>query len=250
MQAEDLIRIKELLPTELGSAEIREEISAEILRRSIFSAKMESAKYLSTLRDVLQLYTSGQINAAKARELLTARLMSVGYLPHSETGIKDHAGKRRLQLILKTNKQMAASVADIKSQNQDTLAQFPAWHLTRYGRRDEPREDWPARWHFAGEAVGWDGAIQSKMIALKASPIWSALGDGAGGFSDTLGNPYPPFAFNSGLSWTDVSLEQCHAVGLTVPELPTKPTASLDPTDEDIRETAKRLGFAAEDFAS
>jgi hypothetical protein len=42
------------------------------------------------------------------------------------------------------------------------------------------------------------------MCALKTSPIWQALADGAGGFEDTLGSPYPPFAFGSGMAWVNV----------------------------------------------
>ena len=46
MKPSDIMRLKELLPTELGSAEIREQIARDILARSIFSARMESAHYL------------------------------------------------------------------------------------------------------------------------------------------------------------------------------------------------------------
>jgi len=52
------------------------------------------------------------------------------------------------------------------------------------------------------------------MIALKDSPIWQALGDGAGGYRDTLGNPYPPFAFSSGMAWRGVRRERCIEMGL------------------------------------
>ena len=41
MDPAEIIRIKELLPTSLGSDEVREQIAADILRRSIFSARME-----------------------------------------------------------------------------------------------------------------------------------------------------------------------------------------------------------------
>ena len=52
------------------------------------------------------------------------------------------------------------------------------------------------------------------MVALKSSGIWEALGDGAGGYDDTLGNPYPPFAFNSGMWTQDVSRADCESLGL------------------------------------
>ena len=72
------------------------------------------------------------------------------------------------------------------------------------------------------------------MIALKSSPIWAALGAGAGGFRDTLGNPYPPFAYGSGLDWDDVERERCEELGLIGPgEVARVPDApSIGPGEE------------------
>ena len=52
------------------------------------------------------------------------------------------------------------------------------------------------------------------LVALKNSPIWQALGDGVGGYNDTLGNPYPPFAFDSGMAWVGVDRSECIKLGL------------------------------------
>ena len=41
MKPADIIRLKDLLPTSLGSDEIREQIAADILRRSVFSARLQ-----------------------------------------------------------------------------------------------------------------------------------------------------------------------------------------------------------------
>lgn len=43
MTPEEIQRVKDLLPTTLGSEEIRGTIAADILRRSVFSARMASA---------------------------------------------------------------------------------------------------------------------------------------------------------------------------------------------------------------
>ncbi|MGN0886658.1 MAG: hypothetical protein ACI4RT_06635 [Candidatus Spyradenecus sp.] len=65
------------------------------------------------------------------------------------------------------------------------------------------------------EAVGWQGARKGRrMVALKSSPIWEALGNGAGGFRDTLGNPYPPFAYGSSYEWSELSRAEAQALGL------------------------------------
>ena len=52
MNAAEIERIKDLLPTSLGSEEIRRNVAADILRRSVFSARMESARYLARVREV------------------------------------------------------------------------------------------------------------------------------------------------------------------------------------------------------
>ena len=82
------------------------------------------------------------------------------------------------------------------------------------GTRAVLRTDWPQRWKAAGERVAWRGAHRTKMVALKSSPIWQALGDGAGGFRDTLGNPYPPFAFGSSYEWVPVDRLEARELGL------------------------------------
>ena len=48
------------------------------------------------------------------------------------------------------------------------------------------------------------------MAALKSSGIWQVLGD----FPDGLGNPYPPFAFNSGMWTEEVSRDEAIQLGL------------------------------------
>jgi hypothetical protein len=53
------------------------------------------------------------------------------------------------------------------------------------------------------------------MVARKDSGVWQALGDGAGGYdSDALHNPYPPFAFNSGMDVQDVDRQDAVELGL------------------------------------
>ena len=77
------------------------------------------------------------------------------------------------------------------------------------------------------------------MMALKSSPIWQAIGDGAGGYSDTLGNAYPPFAFGSGLGWLEASADESTEAGLGESG-PAK--VELDPGEKEIADALKRLG--------
>jgi len=245
MRPEDIERVKELLPTELGSDEIREQIAADILRRSVFSARMASASYLAKVREVCAEMLEGKINQADARNRLGAVLEQMGHSPQDEGGLKNPASIRRLNLIVDTQTQMASSVNTLMQQTEATVYQYPAWELTRLEPRAIPREDWPRRWREAGNAVGWEGASQRKMVALKSSPIWQALGDGAGGFTDTLGNPFPPFAYSSGMDWVEVDRDECRRIGLNVDaeSSPGCEAPKLSPGEADIADAIRRFGF-------
>ena len=267
MKPEDVIRLKELLPTTLGSAEIREQLAGDILRRSIFSARMASASYLAKIREVCERVVSGEINQAEATTRLLTCLKSMGY--DTETGnptdLADPASERRLNLIVDTQRLMAASVARLAGETEGTLEQFPGWELCRMGSRAAPRKDWLARWHAAGDAVGWQGARQNPIygdemafgfLALKSSPIWAALGSGVGGYRDTLGNPYPPFAYGSYMDGVDVDRETAEKLGLGGLEgleglegsfdhqtSQTTKLPKLSPDDAELLEAAKRVGW-------
>jgi len=251
MKAEEIMRLKELLPTELGSSDIREQIATDILQRSIFSARMESAHYLKRLREVCTQILAGEINQGTAIADLGSLLEQMGHSPLDDGGLMNPASLRRLNLILDTQRQMATSVALLSEQTESTVWLYPAWELSRRETRRVPRSDWSARWQAAGDAVGWDGALTlrgitgNRMIALKSSPIWAALGSGAGGFTDTLGNPYPPFAYGSGLDWDEVERDECIAMGLISEdeEIAAPGSQSLSPGGKDIQEAIARYGF-------
>lgn len=248
----EIILAKAPLPTHLDSAEIREQWTADIRRRSLFSARTTEVGYLRRLQAVLAQVAGGEINNADARLALLEQLDAMGYDPEAggfpgarrdtpDRGIQDLSGRRRLNLIIDTQREMAASAAMLASQTPASVEAFPAWRLERYEGRQQPREDWRARWWGAGQAVAWDGALQSVMVALKSSPIWAALGNGAGGFKDALGNPYPPFAYSSGLNWSPVSADECRRLGLDTATADA-PQASLRPGEKEIADTLARYG--------
>ena len=258
MKPEDIERIKDLLPTSLGNAEIREQYAREILQRSIVSSRMEIVRYLAKIREVATELSAGRINAAKAREGLLNVLSQIGYDTTDDDGkISNPVSQRRLDLILETQRQMAASVARLSLETEDTLDMYPAWELTRADAPAKPREDWPARWNAAGESVNWEGArkgiyygsgVGIGFVALKSSPIWAALGSGVGGYRDTLGNPYPPFAFGSYMDWVDVDRETAEQLGLiksgeAVPTPLEQNQPTLSPDDAELLEAAKRVGW-------
>jgi hypothetical protein len=215
MSIADLILAKTPLPTALDSATIRARVAHDIREQAFFSAKMTLEGYLKDLQRLLAAYAQGSIDASALRVRARSKLAEFHYIPQGE-GLKDHRSPARLNLILKTNLQMASGMAQRDSSVDPLLAKaFPAWELVSGGYRRLHRTDWPRRWQAAGDAVGWQGARPGKrMVALKSSPIWQALGNGAGGFRDTLGNPYPPFAFGSSYEWSELSILEAQDLGL------------------------------------
>ena len=251
MNPADIIRIKELLPTALGSAELREQIAADILRRCVFSARMLSAEYLARVRDVCARMMDGAISQATARDVLGGILERMGFSPQDGSSVQNPASLARLNLIIDTQTQMAASLARLESQTPSVVAMWPAWELTRLEGRGMPRGDWPQRWDAAARSVGFEGVSRDfgRMVALKDSPVWQALGDGEGGYRDTLGNPYPPFAYGSGMGWLDVSREECESLGLDAEGAASPEAPSISPDREELAAAAEKWGFDFDEIA-
>lgn len=79
----------------------------------------------------------------------------------------------------------------------------------------KPGDDWPSRFLAAGGELFENG---TRMIAPKGSDVWVKLGEGAGGYEDTLGNAFPPYAFGSGWGLREVSRGEALTVGVMQPE--------------------------------
>lgn len=252
--AEEILR-KAILPTALSSREMRETIGAGVLRRSIASARTAEAPYLARLQELLAEFAEGRSNKADFVKAAQDALAAMGYDPEAEgaplNSMRDRGSEARLALILKTQVGQARSVARkaASAASPDFEFDFPGWELRRAGGRRAPR-DWAARWRAAGEAVGWEGAARGALVALKGSPIWAALGRGEGGYADTLGNPYPPFAFNSGMEWFDADRATCARLGLVDGD---EPPPSDDEFAQDLpaEERQELLAWAeAEDLSA
>lgn len=233
-----------LLPTSLSSAELRS-LEAEVRRRAVFSARTTNAAYLQELKDAITRAVSPQVESGKLTDLATIRaelqdkLLSLGYdseaggfpedldIPPAERGsLKDLASTARLKLVTETQVRQAFGFGQYKQGLSGAAANsFPCWELVRiYPRRiergfkpgpkgtivEDPDNDWPARWSAAGGDF-YDGG---RMIAPKDSDVWQNLGDGMGGYDDTLGNPYPPFAFNSGMGVEEIDREEALRLGV------------------------------------
>lgn len=266
MTAAEAILSKTPMPTHMDSAAIRASVAAEVRRRSMFSATVTREKYLLRLREALARVASGEWDEARAREVLQRELDVLGYdaeaggfpgdlglvQPADRGSLRDLASRSRLNLTIDTNTRMARSAAQAKAGSSPyALREFPAWSLERVYGRMVPR-DWAARWQAAGDSVGWKGAAKGapgltgepRMIALKDSPIWQAIAAGAGGFDDTLGNAFPPFAFGSGMGWREVPKAEAAKLGLGPAG---EPDTDMTPGQNEI---ADALGDLGPDFTA
>lgn len=184
------------------------ELSAK-LHEIARAGALAAVRHLSPeLQPIIDAYNAGEINLAELRE----RVASVY-----------EANEPRIDFIAQTQRRMAQSLGQLAAgSTPGQLRRYPAWRLVRGGTRMVPRGDWARRWAAAGSATAWQGACKDDLVALKNSPIWAALGQGAGGFRDAIGNPFPPFAFGSGMTWERVSRDEAEELGLVPPSLPSR----------------------------
>jgi hypothetical protein len=241
--AAQVAAIRDLLPTTLGSAEIRSAIAADIRARSFFVSRMSHAMVLSTAKKLVDAMAAGEMDLASARVTIMQALKAVGYTPEGgfpddpagavppavAGSLQDLSSKRRIDFMLRTQLAlMRGRGQQLRGMEPARLRQFPAWELIRSEQKTAPREwggkhdgtppvrggdiDPRPRWIIAGGRPTPDG----RLIALKGDPIWGELGS-SGNFDDALDVDYPPFAFNSGMRWKEISRGECNAYGITGP---------------------------------
>lgn len=225
-EAAKIAELRSLLPTDLGTAELRSQIAAEVRANAVFSARATNAIFLSKVKEVVTAVSDGEMDLASARVALLETLKALGYTPEGgfpdappgsvppavKGTLQDLSSFRRLNLILETQRDLLRGRSlQIRHSTPTLLYRYPAWELIRVATVDAPR-DWQARWKIAsGQLV--DGG---RMIALKGDPIWGELGNSAN-FDDALDTDHPPFAFNSGMGWRPVRRQVALDLGITGP---------------------------------
>lgn len=213
-------------PTALGSAALRAQWVKRLGVQAIFSAEVTSKSYLEKLREVAAGYAAGQANKAEGRANLLRAQEALGMPAIADVSRSDPINAMqnigsglRMDLQLETIRGQARGMAQVAKSQNPTLARLrPAWRLRSGSWRRNHRE-WTPRWAKAGQAVNWEGASRVDMVALKTSPIWQELGN-AEGYGDGLGQPFPPFAFNSSYTWVDVTRKEAIELGLIKPDKP------------------------------
>lgn len=237
----DLLKAQQrgALPTSLGTAQLRE-MAAGIRARSIFTARGANTLFADGLKRIIDSLTAGDIGDGQARTAIREVLKALNYTPESNFpdtppgevppalagSLQDLSSFRRLDLIVKTQIDLFSGAGEqLRGHQPDILAQFPAWELIRVTEVTVAR-DWPSRWLLSGgkpipESYPKNAhqfiSESTGMIALKGDPVWGELGS-SGNFKDALDVDYPPFAFNSGMGWRQVSIERCEQLGITGPD--------------------------------
>ena len=256
---------RKLLPTTLGTEELRG-VSADLKRVSVFSAKIEVADALQGINDVVKEVIRGiepkdeevfiykradgteevrrkkplQLSIQDAKLMLREKFRSLGITAQDPTKvdtIQDPTSDARIDLIVRTQESLAHNYGTyLAGQDETILSLWPAQELVRNGPSLVPRH-WKERWEKVGGQL-----YEGRMIAMKDSSVWSKLGDTAL-FPDALGNPYPPFAFNSNMGVENVSRDEAVRLGVMSQNTPT-PRPDTRTMSEDTRATADRFDEA------
>lgn len=271
---------RKLLPTTLGTEKLRE-ISGDIKRWATFSAKIESVEALQQINDTVKEVIRGiepkdeetftyvakdgtveirrkkplQLSIPKAKEQIKRKFMDLGIKVDDAAKVgtvADPVSDARLQLIVTTQESLANNYGTfIAGQDADILDLWPCQELVRISPVAVER-NWKERWQSVGGNF-YDG----RMIALKNSDIWDRLGSSEL-FPDALGNPYPPFAFNSGMGVEDISRSEAEELGVIAPgtpaplprdrEIAKDVSASPDQFDEELKQAlAKQSDIVLQD---
>jgi len=249
-QAIAVAQQKGLLPSTLSSAQLSR-LESQLKRRAVFSARMNSASVLSVLQKNLEQIVSGMgiesesgrlrsIPEAKAQLKEAMFAAGVRIAPVGTPKINDFYSDARRELMVRTTVLDTLGFGrHVAGQDQVALDVNPAWELIRMVEPkggDAAKRPWHERWKAAMDDIGSDAdggctdpdEDDGRMVALKNHPIWQALGDGAGGYDDSLGNPWPPFAFNSGMNVIDVPRRECAALGIMNENERVEPDTSFD----------------------
>jgi len=235
-----------------------EQLKKQIQDRAFFLDATLNAEFTQRLANVLDQYGNGTIDLATARTQLKQLLVQLDYAPGPgmEETLQDLGSDTRLNLILETNADMAAGYAQFSAgqSSQPVLDVFPAYEFRRAYPRKKPRDlgplPWVTRWQMAGGDL-----VDGRMIARKDDQVWQNLGSSAL-FPDGLDNPYPPFAFNSGMDVFDVRRDEAEKLGVIDPgesvdrqPLPdfNEGLSASGPSDEALRSVLEDQGYTVKE---
>ena len=201
MTEAELILRKALVGSNLDSRQWNS-IQAGLRDRAFFSSQVASMRVLHAAREMVAERAGGNLSASDFRREMRRVLAADGYDAGDRRGtIKDLMTTARLDLIQKTNVEQARGyIHHLEATAPGAFAAFPAQELVRVRQRRQPR-DWAQRWKDHGGKF-----YEGRMIALVDDPIWTAISD--------FGNPFPPYAFGSGMGVRAVKKSEAVRLGV------------------------------------
>lgn len=249
-EALDKLRRREVLPADLGTAEWRQ-VQVALRERAFFSAHVENARLLQTMRDYLEDYLAGARDPAHGGLKASGRAEFVADMRElaiaeglgrvdPETGevvaeireddLRDIRSLRRLQLIFDTQVEAAHEYGFwLQGQTEELLWVYPASRFIRVRPVMVPRD-----YHLAHE-----GEVHRKDDLA----FWLDM-------NRDFGVPWGPWGFGSGMGTEDVDREEAEALGLLAPGEKVRSlasqynqglSASLAGLDGDLAELLRRL---------
>jgi len=209
-EALDAHDVRSILPT-TGRSQDLQRLDSAIKRRAIWSATVALVQPLELIRDGTSAILAGQADQATVRLAIKQVWKSLGiHGDPTSSALQDVTSTERINLQIETNVAVMRGAGWREQGMQpDVLDEFPAqeFYDTRSGG-EHRRTDWKDRWIAAGGKFP-DG----RMVALKTDKVWENLGSPEL-FADGLGNPWPPFAFNSAWRVRDIGRDEAEALGL------------------------------------
>lgn len=194
------------------------QVPVALRQRAQFSAGVTSARLLQTVQDRLagqisqqreQLASGKQATFDRSSFIDAVRgIADAEGIPPGDGSIRDITSIPRLGLIYDMQNAQAAGFARHKlDTSEGALALYPAYRLGESTAKEpRPQDWWERRWFEAGQQTAWAGAIPTEFVALKTSPIWSALSE--------FGTPWPPFDWGSTRELEEVDRDEAVALGL------------------------------------
>ena len=253
---------RKAMPTTLGTEELRG-LGGDVKRWGIFSAKIANADALQEINDVVTEVVRGitpndeetftvtqrdgtiyekrkkplQLSIPDAKLRLRDKFRELGVNvenPAKIGTIEDPESDARLQLIVSTQEELAQGYGRfIANQDETLLDLWPCQELVRISPSLVQR-DWKERWARCGGHL-----YEGRMIALKNADIWDKLGD-SNTFPDALGNPYPPFAFNSGMDVRNIKRDEAEKLGV-IEKFTPAPRPRERALSDDIKASPERF---------
>lgn len=186
-----------------GAPNTLSEAKLDIGVRASAVDKVVKGKLLQQLRDDLALLEGKPMEEA------------VASIKKLKENLENLSQNQTVQRHVEANQDLAKGYGLFSAQQtEEYLNAVPFQEFYRAENRHEWRE-WPDRWSEQGGRFfpGVSDYPEGRMIAETNSNIWKDLSD-PDKYSDATGSPYPPFAWNSGMSVRGLSLAEAKRLGL------------------------------------